>query len=313
MKTCIQTIIFILLTNSFIIGQSISVINVEELTNPNMGEFYFPKFSNDNNKVFFTQANYKGIYFFNYKDNSITKLTDDDGAGYEFVIDPNNNSIYYRTDKYINGRKYSSIKACNLQTLIVKVLEADKRDVSTPKLSGGGNVFYTVQKYLRIFESKSLKKKSIKLTSTSVIVQIENSKIVLYQGERKKILAPLGSGNYIWPSLSPDKTKLLFTFAGKGTYISDLNGKILVKLGYANYPRWSPDGKWISYMVDKDNGLNVISSEIYAVSADGNLKFKLTDTNDIYEMYPEWSSDGSEIAVNTYDGRILLLKLKIEE
>ncbi len=313
MKKLIQIIILLLLSNTFIIGQRISVVNVSELTNLSNGEFYYPKFSSDNNKVFFTQSNYKGLYLLTTTDNSITKLTDDDGAGYEFAIDINNNSVYYRSDRYINKRKYSSIKACDLNSLNVKTIIADKRDVSTPKIIGGGNIFYTVQKSLRSFESKTLKQKSNKLTSTSSFVQIENSKIALYQGNIKKILAPLGKGNYIWPSLSPDKTKLLFTLAGKGTYISDLNGKILVYLGYANYPKWSPDGKWISYMVDKDNGLSVISSDIYAASADGNLKFRLTDTNDIYEMYPDWSSDGSEIVANTYDGKILLLKLKIEE
>ncbi|MCL5029085.1 MAG: hypothetical protein M1480_08715 [Bacteroidetes bacterium] len=313
MKKLSNVLFVIILFVPFTFSQSVSVSKITELTNLNSGEFYYPKFSSDNSRIFFTQSNYKGLYYLNTKDNSITKITDDDGAGYEFVIDPNNNSVYYRSDKYINRRKYSSIKACDIQTLKVRTIESDKRDVSTPKLIDNGNVFYTVQRNMKSFENKTLKQKSRKLTSTAAFVQIENTKIVLYQGSKKKILAPLGNGNYIWPSLSPDNTKILFTFAGKGTFITDLNGKILVNLGYANYPRWSPDGKWIAYMVDKDDGMNVIYSDIFVSSADGKNKFQLTDSKDVNEMYPEWSSSGNEIVVNSYDGKILLMKLNIEE
>lgn len=313
MKKLSNVLFVIILFIPFTFSQNVSVSKITELTNVNSGEFYYPKFSQDNNKVFFTSSNYKGLFYLNLSDNSITKVTDDNGAGYEFVIDPNNNSVYYRSDKYLNGRKYSSIKACDLQTLNVKTIESDKRDVSTPKLLDKGNVFYTVQNNLRSFNNKTLKHKTVSLLGVKAFVQIENTKIVLYSGGKKKILAPLGNGNYIWPSLSPDNTKILFTFAGKGTFITDLNGKIIVKLGYANYPRWSPDGKWIAYMVDKDDGMNVIYSDIFVSSADGKNKSQLTDSNDINEMYPEWSSSGNEIVLNTYDGKILLINLTIEE
>ncbi len=313
MKKLFNVLFVIILFVPFTLSQNVSVSKIIELTNGNSDEYYYPKFSQDNSKVFFTSSNYKGLFYLNLSDNSITKITDDNGAGYEFVIDPNNNSVYYRSDKYINGRKYSSIKAIDLQSLKVKTIESDKRDVSTPKMLDNGNVFYTVQKDMRSFNNKALKQKTISLLPVKAFVQIENTKIVLYREGMKKVLAPLGNGNYIWPSLSPDNTKILFTFAGKGTFISDLNGKILVNLGYANYPRWSPDGKWISYMVDKDDGINVIYSDIFVSSADGKLRFQLTDSKDVNEMYPEWSSSGNEIVVNSYDGKILLMKLNFEE
>jgi Tol biopolymer transport system component len=126
------------------------------------------------------------------------------------------------------------------------------------------------------------------------------------------ILAPLGEGNYIWPSVSPDGTKLLFTRAGKGTYFYDLQGNILANLGHANAPQWSPDGKWILFMKDYDNGTDVKSSDIFAYNLLNSQTTQLSDTKDIHEMYPQWSSDGQKVIFNSADGKIFLMELKAE-
>ncbi len=313
MKKLIYVFLTVLLFSLITFAQKISVSEVTELTNNNSGEFYFPKFSSDGTKVFFTHSNYKGLFYYKIADKSIVNVTDDNGAGYEFAVDDQSSAVYYRSDKYINGKKYSSLKACDLRSLKVKTIEADKRNLSTPKLLGNENVAYTIQNNLKSLDIKTYKQKSNLLSNSKPFVQIENCKMALYQNGKKKLLAPLGNGNYIWPSLSPDNSKILFTLAGKGTFISDLDGNILTKLGFADYPRWSPDGKWISFMADKDDGEKVISSDVYVASSDGAKKIQLTDSENVYEMYPEWSPAGNDLVVNTDDGKILLLKLKFEK
>ncbi len=172
-----------------------------------------------------------------------------------------------------------------------------------------GDAAFSVNENLETASGQNLKNI---LSQNDVLVFIESSKIAIYQNGEKKILTPAGEGNYIWPSVSPDKSKLLFTLAGKGTFVSDLNGNIISQIGYANAPKWSADSKWIVYMVDKDDGLRVTSSELYVVSADGNTKIQLTKTQEILEMYPEFDSTGGQVVCNTYDGKILLLKLSAE-
>ena len=86
---------------------------------------------------------------------------------------------------------------------------------------------------------------------------------------------------YLWASLSPDQSKILFTKAGEGTYTSDLQGNILVEFGNANAPRWSPDGNWIVYMNDKDNGYYYTASEIFVVSADGSKKYQILESGSL--------------------------------
>jgi len=294
-----------------IIGQTVTVLGTQDITGKSEGEFYYPKFSPDGSRIFFTHANYKGIYYLNLGDNKIIQLSDEAGAGYEFNP-TQNNLVYYRTDRYLNGRKYSSIKSFNLSTKNVQLIAVDLRFLSTPKNLNNNIIAYTVDNRIQKFIPKNTENKVEVSTIEKPYLEIEKGKIALIESGVKKILTPAGNGNYIWPSVSPDNSKLLFTVAGKGTYVSDLNGNILVDLGYANYPRWSPDGKWISYMADKDNGLTVTSSDIYIVSADGNNKFRITNTEDVLEMYPDWSPSGDQLVLNTYDGKIILIKLKIE-
>ena len=311
MKKLLLTIIVLLTCSIMAIGQTISVLETKNITNISEGEFYHPKFSPDGSKIFFTQANYKGIYFVNLDDNTLIQLNNEVGAGYEFNFSQNN-LIYYRTDSYVNGRKYSSLKSIDVITKAVQLIVADKRFLSTPQYLGNNTISYTVNNKLQSFAQKNVKYKTQLTSETKPYVEIENCKIAVDISGSKNILTPAGNGNYIWPSVAPDNSKLLFTVAGKGTYVSDLNGNILSDLGYANYPRWSPDGKWISYMVDKDNGLTVTSSDIYITSADGEKKFQITDTKDVFEMYPDWSPKGDQLVLNSYDGKIILIKLKIE-
>ena len=40
-----------------------------------------------------------------------------------------------------------------------------------------------------------------------------------------------------------------------------------------NYPNWSPDGKWIVYMNDTDDGHVVVGSEIKATNIEAQKTF----------------------------------------
>src|SRR5690606_32122909 len=127
----------------------------------------------------------------------------------------------------------SSLKVMNLNNRSVETIEVDKRELSTPCILQNGRVVYTIKKNLKSIER--LNKSNINETVVSdPVLFIEDSKIAMYINNEKRILQPLGKGNYIWPSLSPDKTKLLFTLAGTGTFVSDLQGNIIAELGYAN-------------------------------------------------------------------------------
>ena len=86
----------------------------------------------------------------------------------------------------------------------------------------------------------------------------------------------------------------------------------LVELGYANAPVWSPNGNWVAYMVDKDDGHQITSSDIYVVSQDGSKKYQITKSVNEIEMYPQWAPDGNKLVFHTTNGKIKIAQLDVE-
>ncbi|MBI4471106.1 MAG: PD40 domain-containing protein, partial [Acidobacteria bacterium] len=73
-------------------------------------------------------------------------------------------------------------------------------------------------------------------------------------------------------------------------------------------PRWSKDGKWITYVVVQPGNLG----DLHIVSADGETAITLTDTAGD-ERDPAWSPDGKQLAfVERLAGRTYLAVIDIE-
>ncbi|MEK9137612.1 MAG: hypothetical protein AAB393_10860, partial [Bacteroidota bacterium] len=141
----------------------------------------------------------------------------------------------------------------------------------------------------------------------SSIIGIESTKIALNRNGKKVLLDPFKGGSYIWPSISPDGKRIVAYEMEKGTFICDLDGKVLARLGRRNAPTWTRDGRWIVFMRDADDGHNITSSDIWCISADGKTMAPLTGTESDIELYPDCSPTENKIVCNTLDGRILLM------
>ncbi len=292
-------------------GQQINVPETVAITAGNR-DFTSPQFSPDGSKILFTQSGFRGLWLYDLSDKSSTQLNDHIGAGYEPVFTKDSRRIIFRVDEYIKMRKYSALA---IQTIGGKKIEylSEKMRYLSPALGLSDNrVAAIADKEARTF-SIDKKESALAASIQEPITYIEDQKIALVKDGKKAILAPFGEGNYIRPSLSPDKTGLLFTFVGRGTFISDLSGNINAELGIARSPKWSPDGKWVVYMLDEDDGHVITASDIWVVTADVKTRIQLTKTNEIKEMYPDWSTLMDKIAFNTVDGKIGYLTIEISE
>ena len=310
MKNVFVTFFLIFLTFQLVIeAQSIKVKERKEITISETGEHFFPRFASNDSLIYFTRSYYSGIESFNLFSNELKNITSEPGSGFEYQITDDGNKIFYRTDNYLNGKKYSDIKSVDIRTNKIELIETGKRNLSAPKILKSGDCIFKQDADITV---NNKLKKTIQLNiipQDTMLFYNDNNLILLINGE-KKVFNPLGDGSYLWSSLSPDKLKILFTFMGKGTYVTDLDGNTLLELDYANAPKWSPDGKWIAYMDDKDDGERVTASEIFLLSSDGKEKIQLTDSKEIHEQFPEWSPSMNAIVCHSQDGKIIYLSLE---
>ena len=142
-------------------------------------------------------------------------------------------------------------------------------------------------------------------------VDNENLDLNLYRNGEKVVLKPHGDVNYIWASLSPDQTMILFN-TKYGTAICDLNGKEIINLGQDfDAPVWYGND-YVVGMDDNHDGYYNIESSIMIASVDGTVVERLTAPKDM-GMYPNVDAKSGRIVYNTENGDIRMIQLNLTE
>lgn len=288
-------------------AQTWEVTRTEKITRSEDGLCFYPQFSAEGSKIVCTTAKYKGLYAIDLKTRQKETLTESTGAGYKPVFSLDGEKVYFRKDSYPNRKKQSSLIELDLKTKEEVILRTGQDKISQLNLFDDHVLVYKSQIGLKRIElNTEIAKSSVR--AQQPVLYTEDRSMILDQNGTKKVLTPLGEGYYIWASVSADQQMILFTLAGRGSYISDFEGKILYELGNAHAPQWSPDGQWIVYMDDRDDGHAYTGSEIFITSLNGKKRFQVTE-NGLIAMYPAWSPDGRMITFHSYEGEIYLLQL----
>ena len=142
-------------------------------------------------------------------------------------------------------------------------------------------------------------------------VDNENLDLNLYRNGEKLVLKPHGEANYIWSSLSPDQTMILFN-TKYGTGICDLNGKEIINLGQDfDAPVWYGND-YVVGMDDNHDGYRNTESSIMIASVDGSVVKRLTNPEG-FGMYPNVDAQSGRIVYATENGEIRLLQLNLTE
>ena len=121
-----------------------------------------------------------------------------------------------------------------------------------------------------------------------------------------RALQPVKDSNgYLWASLSPDGTKVMFEAASRGVVVCDLNGTILSELGEYLMPCWYNN----DYIVAMSNAGNVRTSgsRIWLMSVDGETMKPITPKE---ERAVQPMVAGNKVVYSViYDGMVKQMEL----
>ena len=267
--------LWMLLAGNVAMAQAQLVKVVQHYKISKEGAAFYPTFNESGDNLLYTSENYKGLYLYDLSNKKSDKITDVDGAGFNPVFSKDSRKVYYRQTERVNMRQLSTLICFDQQN------KKNVRCSDTPLRSSS--------------ELNKVRNQVDRLAHDEITAYTDMLSLVLERNGVQEVLNPLSDGGrYLWGSLSPDKTKILFTAVGRGTYVCNLKGKIIAEIGLLNAPVWYGNDKIVG-MIDKDNGDYIISSSIVMVSADGKKRQVLVPSTQ-KAMYPAANRQSGKIA-----------------
>jgi Tol biopolymer transport system component len=191
---------------SYASAQDINVLTTVVVADGAQQNFSAPQFSPDGSKILFSEAGYKGLWLYDLKTKTITQINDLQGAGYEPVFSPDGQKIFFRTDNFVDYKRFSSLEVQTIDGKQIEYIAKDVRRLSPPALVDRQTVIYRQDKDLNALSAVS-KEKTLAKSVSDTYGYTEDQKIILVNRGVRRELAPAGKGNYIWLSISPDNIR----------------------------------------------------------------------------------------------------------
>jgi Tol biopolymer transport system component len=299
-----NTRLFILLLIPLITdAQVVKVTGSDRIAGNLTGPLSVSAISPDGNSLLLTGEGFMGLTLYDLRNGKAVRVSNDQGAGYMPAFSASGDRIWYRSDEYSGMMKYSRMKEYDLLSSRSEVIQEKARNLSPPSVVND-RVTYSIEGK-RVWKSGTSKS-----SDGEVYVVLEDLVPVIYINGIGKKLKPNGEGNYIWASLSPDKSRLLYNFRGTSTFVCDLEGKIIAEAGRINAPEWISNDLIVG-MNDRDDGYRVLSSDILCYSLKSGKTILLTNTTDAIEMYPKPFPGGERIVYQTIRGELYIMNIRI--
>lgn len=287
-------------------AQILEIASVDKLGTPENVDTKVAGISPDGTYILLTSGANEGLQKFDLATGAFVVVTDAQGAGYNVAISDDGKEVVYReTTMGTDKLRRSALVKQTLETGKKATVVEPTRDLEGYAIRG--NAVLAV-------ERRKLKTQAVdgqKPVQAAPVVSVKDRQLMLTVGGQTKVLSPNGQDkSYIWPSVSPDGTKVCYYVAGNGAWVANIDGtnpRFIARDCRA--AKWYNNDVVIG-MADHDNGQVVVASDIIAYTLDGQ-KQQLTDGTRI-AMYPYATADGSKIVFSTDNGEIWLININVK-
>ncbi len=260
-------------------AQVLEVVSMQKLPIPAQAEMKVAGISPDGSYLLLTSGSNQGLQRYDLASQSLTTITDAAGAGYNVQVSNNGQEVVYRESTIDrNNLRQNKVVRLNMYNQRQNVVARGQRDMKHMATSDN-------------------------LTSVS----IKDRLIVLKRNGLTTTLAPNGMNeSYIWPSVSPDGTKICYYVCGNGCWVANIDGSNPQYIGHkVQAAKWY-DNNTLVAMATEDDGHFTTASSIVVYTLDGK---KQTLTNDsMIAMYPYAAENA--IVFSTIEGETYLLNVK---
>ena len=216
----------------------------------------------------------------------------------DLAFSPDGNNLVYDEVTYDSrhARKVS-VKAYNIASRKSSTVLSDTRTLNG--VSVNNNCVTAID------NGKQRVHKIVKIDNQTPVLSINLGQLCITRNGKTEVLSPLGTAgmSYLWPTLSPDGTKICFYAAGMGCFTCNLDGSDVKKLGWLRGAKWYDNSTAVG-MHDLSDGRFITESAIIAKSADGTVSQTLVDASTV-AIYPSIAE--GKIAYSTVDGRLFIV------
>ena len=260
-------------------AQVLEVVSMHQLPIPAKAEMKVAGVSPDGDYILLTSGSNKGLQRYDVASNTLTTLSKAEGAGFNVRISKDGQEVVYRETVVgkDNLRKHNLVRA-----------DFNKSREAT-------------------FAKGQRDMKRMATSDNLTTVSIKDQLIVLTHNGLTHTLAPNGSHlSYIWPSISPDGTKLCYYVCGNGCWVSNIDGSNPQYIAHACRAAQWYDNNTIVAMADEDDGHFTTASRIVAYTLDGKKQVLTNDSMIAVEPY----ATANAVVFSTLAGEIYMLNVK---
>ena len=261
-------------------AQLLEIVSTQQLKTPQNEEMKVAGFSPAGDYLLLTNDINSGLKRYDLATNTITTITEANGAGWAVKISQDGKNIVYRERNITKNQlvRYDFVEY-NMVAKARGIVAKEQRDLTRFVHANNAN--------------------SVTINADLHMVLIHNN--------QSTILTPNGVNEaYNWASISPDGQKILYYVSGKGCYTCDLNGKNVHYIALdCRAPQWY-DNNIIIGMHDEDNGTYLTASAIVAYDMQGQKQILVKKES--LAIYP-YAAKG-QIAFSTAEGKVYVMNVK---